>query len=149
MQVDAVTDGKRSDIAFGNLEEVAFVQFTVSVEEVAAGAGELRFDHSLDTSVFDDVAVHAKRRTVFVASVTPFRERSIEGMSDLMERQHMADVAGHVFPYGHDKGTRTKIERCRTRVRIVLDMDGFLSSKSSEEVVRTVGNCCNHTLIIP
>jgi hypothetical protein len=157
VEVDAVNEGKRSDIATLKTEGIHRSEFLVPRDEVRAKARELALDHALNTRILDHIDVVLRDHAVALATdadalALPLISGSVLGMADFVTDKEVIDRLVLVLPLREDKPTRVEFEPCRLGIGTMLDRDALRREELRQERVaggvRGVHSAVSHAVSI-
>ena len=153
VQVDAIRQRQRVHVHALDTEEVLVVEFGVRTDEVAAEAGELDLNQTLDARILNDIEVErcslirlaasVGGATDLLAGAAPAVCGSVQGVRDLMSDEHVVDDLAHVLPLREQQGAVLQIECSSLHLLIDHDLDVLRSENASHDRlrgVRGVGN---------
>ena len=148
VQVDAISQRQRVEIHALDTEEVLVVEFGVRTDEVAAEAGELHLNQSLDARILNDIEVELGRLVRLAASVSrtadlltgaaPALCGSVQGVRDLVSDEHVIHNLAHVLPLREQQSTVLQIECSSVHLGIDDDLDVLGGENASHDRLRGV-----------
>ena len=140
VEVDAINERKRSDIATLKTEGIHRSEFLVPRDEVRTETRELALDHAFDTRILDHIDVVLRDHGVAFSTdadalTLPLVGGSVLGMTDFVTHKEVIHRLILVLPLRKNQTTRVEFKPCRLGIGTMLDRDTLRREELREKRV--------------